>query len=272
VQETLHEERLTNANVRAVLEYLAASPYENVFLTYLVIEAPPAMKRDLRIIFDERRVAGVGYFGRQVVLASDAAAISLLAASGNRADVRAIVGPSTTVSAYWNLVRSHYRPARLVRERQPVLALAATALQPSQSHVAVRPARDDEWRAVAENSAAMIAVELETDPREDPDFDVTIRRMIRLRLWWICEDEGRLCFFCNVGAWSPQTAQLQGIWTPPDLRNRGIATSALAAICRELLRVFPTLSLYVNDFNLPALRLYRSLGFKEAGELQTILF
>jgi uncharacterized protein len=136
----------------------------------------------------------------------------------------------------------------------------------------VRPARDDEWRAVAENSAAMIVAELETDPREDPDFDVSIRRMIRFGLWWVGERDGRLCFFCNVGAWSPHTAQLQGIWTPPDLRNRGIASAALTAVCAQLLRAFPTLSLYVNDFNLPAIRLYRRLGFKETGELKTILF
>jgi predicted GNAT family acetyltransferase len=81
-----------------------------------------------------------------------------------------------------------------------------------------------------------------------------------------------LCFFCNVGAWSPQTAQLQGIWTPPALRGRGLATAALAAVCRTLLNVVPTLSLYVNDFNAPAVALYRRLGFRDAGELQTLLF
>lgn len=272
MQETLHEERLSSVNARAVLEYLAVSPYENVFLTYLVIEAPPVMKRDIRVIFDEHRVAAVGYFGRQIVLTSQPEAVALLAAARNDSEERAIVGPRATVSSYWNLVGPSHRPPRLVRARQPVMALAASALQRSQIRIAVRPARDDEWRAVAENSAAMIEAELETDPREDPDFEPSIRKMIRLRLWWVGERDGRLCFFCNIGAWSPHTAQLQGIWTPPELRNRGIASSALAGICEELLRVFPTLSLYVNDFNLQAMRLYSRLGFKETGELQTILF
>lgn len=152
------------------------------------------------------------------------------------------------------------------------MAVAATSLNEPAERFTVRPARDDEWRDVAENSAAMIAGELETDPRDDPDFDASIRRMIRLRLWWVGELESRLCFFCNIGAWTPHTAQLQGIWTPSDLRNRGIASSALSAICDRLLHIFPTLSLYVNDFNLPAIRLYRRLGFKETGELQTLLF
>jgi RimJ/RimL family protein N-acetyltransferase len=272
VQGTLHEERLSSANVRAVLEYLAASPYENVFLAYLVTEAPPAMKRDLHAIFDERRVVAVGYFGRQVALASEPAAIPFLAEIATARDERAIVGPSASVSSYWNLVAARHRPPRLVRSRQPVMAIAAPALRPAHTPLRVRPARDGEWREVAGNSAAMIAAELETDPREDPDFDSTIRRMIRLRLWWVGELDDRLSFFCNIGAWSPYTAQLQGIWTPPDLRNRGIAGSALSGICRELLQVFPTLSLYVNDFNLPAIRLYRRLGFADAGELQTILF
>jgi hypothetical protein len=57
----------------------------------------------------------------------------------------------------------------------------------------------------------------------------------------------------------------------PDLRGRGIATSALAAVCQHALALAPTVSLYVNDFNTTALRLYARLGMRQVATLATVL-
>jgi hypothetical protein len=56
------------------------------------------------------------------------------------------------------------------------------------------------------------------------------------------------------------------------LRGKGLASAALFGICEELLRDVPSLSLYVNGFNEPALRLYEHLGFRRVGEFKTLLF
>lgn len=265
--------RLDTDNVRQALTYLDTSPYENVFLTYVAIEGSPTLKRHVHLIFDGDQIVGVGYFGRQVVLASEETALGALATIQPEERVHAIVAPVRTAEAYWDIVRARHPAPRLVRERQPVMAVDRESLVTRDAaRVHARPAREDEWAVVADNSAAMIAGELQTDPRQDEEFASGIRRMIRMRLWWVGESEGRLCFFCNIGAWSPRTAQLQGIWTPPELRGRGLATAALGLICGQLLRAFPTLSLYVNDFNRTAVALYQRLGFRTAGALRTILF
>ena len=62
------------------------------------------------------------------------------------------------------------------------------------------------------------------------------------------------------------------MWTPPELRGRGLATGSLAAICDRLLEISPTLSLHVNDFNHPAIALYRRVGFEHVSDYQTMLF
>jgi len=67
-------------------------------------------------------------------------------------------------------------------------------------------------------------------------------------------------------------AQLQGICTPPSMRGKHLATASLAGICDRLLGDFPTLSLYVNDFNTRAIALYERVGFTTVSEFQTILF
>ena len=265
-------ESLSDANRSRVVEYLERSPYENVFLVYVVREAL-ALQREVRIARDGDDVIGAGLFGSNLVLAAERDALPALAELGKGRDERAIVGPSATIREYWHLVRDAHAPARLVRERQPVMAVDRASLRAGASSTNVRRAKESEWQIVARNSAAMISGEIEADARgEMPEFGAGIRRMIQLGLWWVGERDDRLCFFCNVGAWSGTTAQLQGIWTPPDMRGQRVATEALGAICSALLCFVPSLSLYVNEFNVPARALYRRLGFRDVGELQTIFF
>ena len=119
----------------------------------------------------------------------------------------------------------------------------------------------------------MIEHELDYDPRSfAAEFNSNVRMMIDRGLWWVGERDGQLCFYCNAGPRSSQTLQLQGIWTPPALRGKGLAAASLYGVCDELLGGSPSLSLYVNGFNEPALRLYDRLGFRRVGEFTTLLF
>lgn len=272
IADGVRVEPLRDALTPRALAYLERKPFENVFLTYVVGNGG-TIRQDVRVALDGENVAGVALFGSHVVLASEPYALAAFADHARKHRERAIVGTRATVREYWELVASWHRAPRLVRERQPLMSVDASTLQIPRSDVMVRRAREGEWRTVARNSAAMISGEIEADAGGDrPEFGTGIRHMIALGLWWVGERDGALCFFCNIGAWSEQTAQLQGIWTPHELRGRGLATASLGAICSTLLRFVPTLSLYVNDFNVPARALYRRLGFADVGELQTIFF
>lgn len=269
-------EPLTGALQSPALAFLSEAPFENVFLTWLIQEELQAARSGLFVyVENESNVRGVGFFGRQVVLAApDDATITAFAQTAPvyRFE-RMIVGPRPTVETYWECVRNWHAPARLVRRSQPLLALEAERLREGTARVRVRRARANEWETVARNSAAMIRDELEYDPeRSGGDFGANVRAMISRGLWWVGEDSGELVFFCNAGPHSTYTLQLQGIWTPPEYRGRGLATAALSGVCRELLARVRTLSLYVNDFNTRALALYERVGFTRVGEFATLLF
>jgi len=268
-------ERVSPATEGRALAYLARSPYENVFITYLLRSDFSAPTRErIFVAIDDSGVTGAAYFGRQVSLAGEPAAIAAFAAEAHRhRGERMLMGPREAIEAYWARVHLWHVPPRAVRERQLVMAVDRKRLRRNERAVTVRPARLDEWTAVADNSAAMIAGELDYDPhRFSPDFGPNVRHMIEQRLWWVGESLGRLVFFCNIGPWCEQTTQLQGIWSPPEMRGKGLATAALAAICDRLLEDSPTLSLYVNDFNAPAIALYERVGFETASEYRTMLF
>lgn len=225
-------------------------------------------------MLDAERICGVGYFGRQVVIAAEPDAVVELARVGaTRRGERMIVGPRAQIRAYWDLVGPSHVPPHCVRERQLLLAIERGAVRGTDAGVRVRPAHSGDVAIVAQNSAQMILGELGYDPRKvHGDFTAGVAQMIDREACWVGESGAELCFFCNIGPVTPRTAQLQGIWTPEHLRARGLATAALANICEALLADVPTLSLYVNDFNDAAIRLYDRVGFTAVGEFQTLLF
>lgn len=229
----------------------------------------------LYVCTDASGVRGVGFFGRHMVLAADdnraVDAFAELAPSNHYE--RMIVAPRPIVERYWERVRSKHISPRLIRKSQPLLAVDSQTLRGDVDGVRVRRAHTTEWLPVAVNSAAMIREELGYDPRAgSAEFDQNVRASVERGTWWVGEHQQHLCFYCNAGPHSAYTLQLQGIWTPPELRGRGFANASLFGICEKLLQEHPTLSLYVNDFNVPALKLYERLGFKQVGEFMTLLF
>ena len=58
----------------------------------------------------------------------------------------------------------------------------------------------------------------------------------------------------------------------PDLRGLGVGTGAVASVIEYALRIAPTVSLYVNDFNVSARRVYDRLGMRQVATVATVLF
>jgi predicted GNAT family acetyltransferase len=86
-------------------------------------------------------------------------------------------------------------------------------------------------------------------------------------------EDGQVLFKAELGAVSARACQVQGVWVHPAHRGRGLGTAGTAAVVAEALRtVAPVVSLYVNDFNLPARRAYQRVGFENVGTFSSVLF
>lgn len=219
-------------------------------------------------------VRGVIYFGGQLVLAAeDAAALDAFAIETRKyAGLRSFVGPKRAIDGLWTRVKAWHRAPAVVRERQPLYVLWPRAIDAADD-VGVRLARPIEAELVADHSARMILGELGYDPRvQRATFVAGVRRAIAAGTWWVWIVDGAVRFQCNLGARTPITAQVQGVWTPPEARGNGFATLGLRSVARHLLATNPTLSLYVNDFNADAIAVYERVGFARVGELATLLF
>jgi predicted GNAT family acetyltransferase len=186
-----------------------------------------------------------------------------------------IIGRAEAVQALWAELRRAWPAPRAIRSVQPLLVLHRGAVLPAGDE-RVRPVRPAEVDAYLPAAAAMFTEELGVSPYRMTSAADYRRRIAALadarRAFAIFDERGDVLFKADLGAVSPHTCQVQGVWVRPDLRGAGLGTAALAVVLREGLALAPTVSLYVNDFNLPARRMYARLGLRQVAILQTILF
>jgi len=217
-----------------------------------------------------------GAGGTLLPIGGDAEAWTALAAflGARRRPCSSIVGPAETLSVLWPALSSFWGAARLVRPAQPLLVLDRPAS--TSSDPLVRPARTDELDSYLPAAAAMFAEELGIAPLRGPKAHAYRARLAEVvatgRALVRTDAEGEVVFKADIAAVSRHTAQVQGVWVRPDRRGLGIATGAMAAVVDYALRLAPSVSLYVNDFNRPARRLYERLGMRQVGTLSTVLF
>ena len=184
-----------------------------------------------------------------------------------KSDVRA-------VARLWSGLAARGRRALLDRLE------TAHALEPGgASRVApppaarVRPARAADLDLLVEAARASLVEEHRPDPFEgDPEgFLRWVSGRIPRAL--VVETGGRVVFVGYADVRRPQGFLLQGIYTWPEFRRRGLAAAGVSALCELAFAAGAAhVQLAVVDGNLAAERLYQSLGFKPFAKLRTILF
>lgn len=187
-----------------------------------------------------------------------------------------IVGPAEQVLPLWDRLAPMWSRPREIRPDQPSMVIdQAPAVSPDPC---VRLARPEEVGLVLPASVAMFTEEVGYDPTVvGASYAARVAELIATRKTYVRIDEGddgpRVVFKADVGALAVGVAQIQGVWVHPALRGRGLASAGMAAVVEDVrARLAPTVSLYVNSFNAPALAAYRRVGFREVGTYATVLF
>jgi ribosomal protein S18 acetylase RimI-like enzyme len=266
-------QRLGFDDAGAVEALLAEDPVQNVYL-----------QSELRLhrmrgavwwgVGHPRRLSAVLLGGALAVpWAPDLEDAGILArAFAEQAPPRMIVGPRQQV---WALQqgRSPGAAPREVRDPQPVMVLERGELRVPASPDLRRGTAGDLDRLVVA-AAAMHREEMGVDPLAvDPGSWRTRMTQLVERGWsFVWVEDGDIVFKTELSAWTPEAAQLQGVYTAPGRRRQGIATTGLAAVCEMLFATTPRCCLYVNHFNVTARHVYEHLGFRTVADYATLLF
>jgi uncharacterized protein len=185
-----------------------------------------------------------------------------------------IVGPAEVVSQLWPMLAPSWGRPRDVRPVQPVLAISDPGrIEPDPLVRVVRPRELD---VVLPSCVAMFTEEVGVSPIGADGGAAYRARMADLigagRSFARIEAGGHVLFKAEIGAVTPHCCQVQGVWVPPEARGQGHAARGMAAVVRAALAIAPVVSLYVNEYNLPARAAYRRVGFTQAGTFMSVLF
>ncbi len=271
---------LDDRDIPEALDLLAADPLANVFVASRVELSgldPWRLGAEVWGHVVDGRLAALCYAGANLVpVAAYPESVKVFADKARRQGRRcsSIVGPAGMVLPLWRQLSPAWGRAREVRENQPLMAVSrppAVAADPG-----VRRVRPDELDVVLPACIAMFTEEVGVSPTVGDGgalYRARVAELIAAGRSFARVDGGRVVFKAEVGAVTRAACQVQGVWVDPELRGRGLAVAGMAAVVSECLRsVAPVVTLYVNDFNIPARRAYARVGFSDVDTFASVLF
>lgn len=260
---------------------IARDPVRHCYLASRIAETRKGLFRntysDLFGYFDEGHLKSAMMLGANVVPINTSGIARqeftrVLSRQGRRCS--SIVGPASEVLELWTLLEPHWGKARAIRTIQPMLATSHRPAVDIDDKVRYSTRQDIDLLIPA--CIDMFTHEVGTSPvahGAGPTYRNRICELIDKHRSFVRIDDGVVVFKAEVGSVGAGVAQIQGVWVNPTIRGRGIAVPAMAAVIKYVLDdIAPTVALYVNDFNIPALATYDRVGFKQVDTFATVLF
>ena len=99
----------------------------------------------------------------------------------------------------------------------------------------------------------------------DTEISMGLRQILKNQICLALSTDGELVAKANTNAIGMNWVQLGGIYTHPLYRRNGYAWQLISAICRRTVKAGKNAALFVKDINVPAMELYKKLGFSNSG-------
>ena len=239
-----------------------------------------ALSQEFSLVGEDRRPEGVLWHGVNLSpLSASPGALDEFGEhmAGRPRRASSVVGEHVAIDRLWQTLSGSWGSAvREYRWSQPLLLAAPPAQMPSLPGAGLRAAEMQEAAAVFPAAVSMFREEVGIDPLLGDggrSYRHRVGELIRQRRSYVVVRGGQVVFKADVGALFGPVAQIHGVWVRPDLRGHGLGRAAMIELVERVRRDHcPQVSLYVNDFNEPARRAYAASGFRQVGELTTILF
>lgn len=183
-----------------------------------------------------------------------------------------IFGPQPAVMGIWEILQHGRQPARDIRENQPFMTITEPSSMETNENV--RTATEHDYDQVLPASVAMFTEELGYSPIADGSngYRLRVRQLLSKGHTMIDSAGQSIVFKADFGIVTSQAIQIQGVWMHPDARGQQRAVASMAAVVNHALALAPVVSLYVNDYNIPAIKTYQRVGFDTVDRFATVLF
>ena len=264
--------KLVEENRAEVIELLSEDPLRGVLLRGMIEDhgiCHPAHRGHLFGYYEDRRLTGVALLGHHILIYGEDTAISYFArvAAEIQAKGHMILGPQAQVEAFWHHLSQSGRETKLVSQQ-----LWYVCEQPrwSLNQMQLQRANLAELGVVADAQAEMAYEASGTDPRvSDPEgFRQRVKERIQRGRTWVKIEDGKVVFKAELQSVTPEAVYLEGIWTHPDYRGRGLAKSCLTELVHRLRHQHQRVCLLVGPEEKVALKVYEHVGFVHSEDYQ----
>ncbi|MEU7738001.1 GNAT family N-acetyltransferase [Streptomyces griseus] len=272
---------LEPSDLQAALAILESEPVANAFVTSRVQVAgldPWRLGGEMWGWYADGMLRSLCYSGANLVpICAGPEAVRAFADRARRAGRRcsSIVGPAEPTTQLWRLLEPSWGPAREVRANQPLMVTESPSVDVTPDPL-VRRIRKDETEVLMPACVAMFTEEVGISPLAGDGgllYQARVAELIGAGRSFARIDDGKVVFKAEIGAATPEACQIQGVWVAPEHRGKGLSETGMAAVLAYALAdVAPVVSLYVNDYNTPARKAYRRVGFREVGAFMSVLF
>lgn len=272
---------LEPSDLGAALAILESEPVVNAFVASRVQVAgldPWRLGGEMWGWYADGRLRSLCYAGANLVpICAGPEAVRAFADRARRAGRRcsSIVGPAEPTALLWRLLEPGWGPAREVRANQPLMVTESPSADVTPDPL-VRRIRKDETEVLMPACVAMFTEEVGISPLAGDGgllYQARVAELIGAGRSFARIDDGKVVFKAEIGAATTQACQIQGVWVAPEHRGKGLSETGMAAVLLYALAdVAPIVSLYVNDYNTPARKAYRRVGFRETGTFMSVLF
>jgi predicted GNAT family acetyltransferase len=231
--------------------------------------------------FEEGRIVGVvaHYWNGNLVFQAPAHLHSLwrLAASASRRGIQGLIGPSVQVDPVKAALHLDEAVVQMDETENLYSLRLDDLLVPETLRSGLVRTRRAEPKDVELLTAWSVAYSVEALTEEDTP---ALRRQVRSRTersvaegeTWLLEAEGRSVACSSFNTAFREAVQVGGVYTPPELRDRGYGRAVVAASLLDArAEGVGTGILFTGVNNLAAQKAYAALGFRHIGDYRLVL-
>ncbi|MBS1807730.1 MAG: GNAT family N-acetyltransferase [Acidobacteria bacterium] len=270
--QTAQVRLLDELDYEQALALLGAHPMQGVHLESLINDhglTSPDLRGHFFGHFENGELTGIALIGHQIMFCALNEAIPSLARTAADSSVRTslIFGPREQVEIFWQ----HYatRGHELKLQRDFFWYVCEAPAQPLRQFQLIQ-ATVVHLEDVMEAQASMFIESAVTDPRQkDPEgFRRRVLERIERGRTWIKIENNTIVFKAELQSVTPEVIYLEGIWTHPSYRQRGIARASVVELTHRRLRQRQVLCLAVEPDETVAMHIYEHAGFRYQADYQ----
>ncbi len=180
-----------------------------------------------------------------------------------------IIGEQERIEQFWNFYSLPGQKARLMCRE---LLLEQNTIPPVYNPIELRLATLADRELIAPVHAQMAFEESGINPLErDPEgFRRRVARRIELGRVWVVVEGDKIIFKADIQSETREQIYLEGIYTNPDQRGKGIGRRCISQLSRMLLETNDSICVLVNERNPAVKGFYLKTGFELRGFYDTI--